>query len=171
VKKSTKIAIAFIGIAALGATAAQAEWRPDPRHDMRGGMMMEQFKNADADNNGDVTLQEFESAISGRLGSVDANGDKKLTVAEVAAEIQRMRDERMAKRIIDRLDTNGDGELTLDEVQNRGQKLFALMDRNDDGKIDANELPRGHGGYRHHGDFGHHGPRHGWGGFSGDNDN
>jgi len=166
VKKSTKIAMAFIGIAALGTTAAKAEWRPGPSQEMRGGMMMEQFKNADADKNGDVTLQEFESAISNRLGAVDTNGDKKLTVAEVAAEIQRMRDERMAKRIIARFDTNGDGELTLDEVQNRGQKLFALLDRNDDGKIDANEMPRGQ-----RGEFRHHGSRHGWGGFGGENDN
>ncbi len=165
-KKSTKIAMAFIGIAALGTTAAKAEWRPGPSQEMRGGMMMEQFKNADADKNGDVTLQEFESAISNRLGAVDTNGDKKLTVAEVAAEIQRMRDERMAKRIIARFDTNGDGELTLDEVQNRGQKLFALLDRNDDGKIDANEMPRGQ-----RGEFRHHGSRHGWGGFGGENDN
>ena len=53
------------------------------------------------------------------------------------------------------------GELTEDEVQGRQKKLFALLDKNDDGKIEKSEM-RGmagrHGGWRHRGGWGHHGP-------------
>ena len=65
----------------------------------------------------------------------------KVTVAELAAEIEKMRAERMAKRIIDRFDTNGDGVLTKAEVESRQKKMFALLDRNDDGKIEKSEQP------------------------------
>ena len=37
---------------------------------------------------------------------------------------------------------NGDGELTKAEIENRQKKQFALLDKNDDGKITADELPR-----------------------------
>lgn len=148
--KISKVAIAFIGIAALGTTAASADWRQHKSRDgMRGNMLMENFDSADADSSGDVTLEEFEAAVAGRLGSVDTNGDKKLTVAEVAAEIERMRNERMARRIISRFDTNDDGELALDEVESRMRKMFALMDRDDDGTVAADEMNR-----RHHREFG-----------------
>jgi hypothetical protein len=45
-----------------------------------------------------------------------------------------------------RLDANGDGMLTLAEIESRQKKMFALMDRNDDGKIVKDEMPSGRRG-------------------------
>jgi len=66
-----------------------------------------------------------------------------------------MRAERMARRLIERFDTNGDGVLTAAEVESRQKKMFALLDRNDDGKIEKDEMPR-----RKFGRWGHGGPGH-----------
>ena len=66
-----------------------------------------------------------------------------MTVGEIASEIERMRAERMAKRIVERFDTDGDGMLTAAEIESRQKKMFALLDRNDDGKVDKDEMPRG----------------------------
>jgi Ca2+-binding EF-hand superfamily protein len=142
-KKSTKIAIAFLALAGTAGSIAVAADRDEdrgkwPRH----GQM--RFDRMDADSNGDVTFDEFTAAMDKRLGSADADGDGKMTVAEIAAEIERMRTERMARRIVERFDIDGDGALTPAEIQSRQKKRFALLDRNDDGKIEESEMPRRH---------------------------
>jgi Ca2+-binding EF-hand superfamily protein len=53
-----------------------------------------------------------------------------------------MRAERMARRIVARFDTDGDGMLTAAEIESRQKKMFALMDRNDDGRIVSGEMPQ-----------------------------
>ena len=139
-KKSMKTALAFLAVAsAAGGVAVAAENRPGfgegPRHGMA-------FDRADADANGDVTFEEFAAAMNSRMGSVDADKDGKMTVAEIASEIERMRAERMARRVIERFDTDGDGALTAMEVETRQKEMFALLDRNDDGRILDEEMPR-----------------------------
>ncbi|MDN2567720.1 EF-hand domain-containing protein [Aquibium sp. A9E412] len=150
-KNLTRIALAFTAVAAVTATAvAHERWGRDGG--MGGGMgpgmgsrAMMHFERADADDSGDVTFEEFAAAF-GAFQSVDADGDGSLTVEEIAAEIERRRTERMARRMIERFDTDGDGVLTEAEIESRQQKMFALMDRNDDGKVDADEMPRRHRG-------------------------
>lgn len=139
-KKMTGLALAFLAVAGAATGAARADDRPErgdgPRH---GGM---RFERADADSSGDVSFEEFAAALKDRIGRADADGDGKMTVAEIAGEIQRVRAERMAKRIVERFDTDGDGMLTAAEVESRQRKMFALLDRNDDGKIVKDEMPR-----------------------------
>ena len=36
----------------------------------------------------------------------------------------------------------GDGTLTTDDITGREKKVFAMLDRNNDGKIERNELPK-----------------------------
>ncbi|QPC87233.1 acid-shock protein [Mesorhizobium sp. NBSH29] len=135
---TTKLALAFLALAAAGATTVYAAEKSGQRH--RPAL---NFEKADADNSGDVTFEEFAAAINARSGIADADGDGKLTVDEIAGEIQRMRDKRMAERIIKRFDTDGDGALTMTEIVSRQKKMFAMLDRNDDGKVTKNEMPRG----------------------------
>jgi Ca2+-binding EF-hand superfamily protein len=154
-RKSTRLALGFAALAGAIATAAYAAEGPARMHqDMR-------MHKADADKSGDITFDEFSAAMKNRLDAADTNHDGKITVEELAAQLEKARYERMAKRMIRRFDTNGDGELTEDEVQGRQKKLFALLDKNDDGKIEKSEM-RGmagrHGGWRHRGGWGHHGP-------------
>ncbi|MCC0030322.1 MAG: EF-hand domain-containing protein [Brucellaceae bacterium] len=163
--KTTKLALAFATFAALATTASAAEpkWRhgyDGPRQgmmdgrrgDMRGGQrdgMMrrgmdreQMFDRADADNSGDVTYEEFAAAFGGRFTSADADKNGELTVGEVADGIQRMMAERMAARVIERFDANNDGKLTVAEIESQQKKLFALADRDDDGKVTKEELQR-----------------------------
>ena len=49
----------------------------------------------------------------------------------------------MAKRIIARYDTKGDGTMTTDDITGREKKVFAMLDKNNDGKIEKSELPKG----------------------------
>lgn len=151
-KKSTKLAIAFLALAGTASSIAVAADRGDgPGKGPRHGMM--RFDKLDADSNGDVSFEEFAAAMDKRIGDADADKDGKMTVAEVAAQIEKTRAERMAKRLIDRFDTDGDGAVTKAEIEAQQKKRFALFDRNDDGKIEKSEMPRGKAGRRgHHND-------------------
>lgn len=136
---STKLSLAFLALAGLaGASHAQG---PDGMRGPGGGGQM-RFERADADNSGDVTFEEFAAAMNQRLGEADADNDGKMTVAEIADQIERMRVERMARRLVERFDADGDGALTEAEIESRQKKMFALLDRNDDGKIVQDEMPR-----------------------------
>lgn len=138
-KKSTRIAFAFLALAGTAGAALAAD-----NNARRGGHDRGmRFERADADNSGDVTFEEFSAAMKSRIGQADADKDGKMTVGEIASEIERMRTERMARRIVERFDVDGDGMLTTAEIESRQKKMFALMDRNDDGKIVKDEMPRG----------------------------
>lgn len=139
-RKTTTIAAAFLALAGFASAAQAAD--DARRSDGNGPRSVARFEAADADANGEVTFEEFAEAINGRLGKADADGDGKMTVGEIAAAIERMRTERMAKRMIERFDTDGDGALTAAEIESRQKKMFALLDRNDDGKIVRDEMPR-----------------------------
>jgi Ca2+-binding EF-hand superfamily protein len=146
-KKSTKIALAFLALASTAGTVTTAM----AQEGRRGGGM--RFEQTDADSSGDITFEEFAAAMK-RLdfARADADRDGKATLGEIADEIERMRAERVARRIVERFDANGDGALTAAEIESRQRKMFALMDRNDDGKVVKEEMPRRwhgrRGGYR-----------------------
>lgn len=135
-KHATKLALAFGAFAALAAvpTAAQD----------RGPRGQERFERLDADSSGDISFEEFKAMFSNRidLDEADADDNGQLTVAEIADHIQRKRAERAATRLIERFDANGDGELSVAEIEDRQQKRFALLDRNNDGKLTEEEMPR-----------------------------
>ena len=73
----------------------------------------------------------------------DANGDGTLSQDEITAMVEKARAERQVERATRRLDVNGDGTVTLAEVEKQKAKRFAVMDRNDDGKIEKAELRSG----------------------------
>jgi hypothetical protein len=143
-KPTLKIALAFVALSSALSTTAYA--REGGRHgDRQGGGragMMPPIESLDADKSGDVTLEEFTKVANERFAKADADKDGKLTVAEVAAEIEKMRTEEMAKRMISRFDANSDGVLTAEEAANGQKKIFAMLDKNDDGKIVKTEFPQ-----------------------------
>lgn len=138
-KTSIRLALAFLTLAGAATTTAYAEDQP-MRHGQRGAM--QRFDRLDADHSGDITFEEFEAAMKSRIGDADKDGDGKMSVGEIAQQIEKMRSERMAARLVERFDSDGDGMLTLAEIEARQKKQFALLDRNDDGKIVKDELPR-----------------------------
>jgi Ca2+-binding EF-hand superfamily protein len=144
-RKSTKLALAFIALA--GAVGSAAYARNNTGGGMRDGMMM-RLDKAMKDSNGSITFDQFSDAMDLQLKKVAADNGGKLTVEQLAAALEKARFERMAKRIIARYDTKGDGTLTTDDIAGREKKVFAMLDKNNDGKIEANELPKHGPGHR-----------------------
>lgn len=110
--------------------------------------------------NGPIDLEKFSKMD--RLNAADTNGDGTLSRDEIEAFVQKRMVERMADRMERRLDVNGDGKVTLDEIQKQKAKEFAALDRNDDGKLDRKELRAAHHGKhaKHHRHGKHGGNRH-----------
>lgn len=149
-KKSTKMALAFLALSTTLGGTAMADKKPGGGFGMGGhGGMMGQLDLADADKNGEITFEEFSKAAGDRFALADVNKDGKVTVEEMAAAIEKMRAERMAQRMIDRFDADNDGSVTLAEMQNSQKEIYAVMDRNDDGKLVDDEMA--HKGKRHMG--------------------
>jgi len=136
--RKTKLGIAFLALASAAASPAFARDRGDrdERREMR-------FERADADNSGDISFEEFTAAMGARLDQADGDKDGKVTLAEMTEAVEKARAERMAKRMMTRFDTNGDGVLDKAEVESRQQKIFSYLDRNNDGKLVMDEMPRG----------------------------
>jgi Ca2+-binding EF-hand superfamily protein len=147
-RKSTKLALAFAALAGAVGTTAYAENNASAK--IRDDMMMRLDKTM-RDSNGTITFDQFSDAMNARLKKMVADNGGKLTVAQLADALEKARYERMAKRIIERYDTRGDGTLTTDDITSRQKKVFAMLDRNNDGKIEKSELPKG-------GRFGRHRP-------------
>jgi Ca2+-binding EF-hand superfamily protein len=139
-RKSITLALAFAALAGAVGTTAYAENNASAK--MREGMMM-RLNKAMKDSDGTITFDQFSDAMNARLKKLVADNGGKLTVAQLADALEKVRFERMARRIIARYDTKGDGTLTADDITSRQKKVFALLDKNNDGKIEQGELPKG----------------------------
>lgn len=136
---------AVLGSALILATApAQAQDAPPP-----GGRDL--LARADANGDGVVTKAELLADVDKRFARLDTDKDGKITAAEREAMGGGMRG-RMARRMmerrggeggmgraLERVDTNDDGIITLDEQRAAATQRFAYMDRNSDGKVDQAE--------------------------------
>lgn len=87
---------------------------------------------------GPVDLEKFSRMDD--LKAADTDGDGVLSRAEIEALALKRIVSRAADRMERRLDVNGDGKVTLAEVENQRKKEFAALDRNEDGKIDRSEM-------------------------------
>ncbi|WP_433760269.1 EF-hand domain-containing protein [Brucella anthropi] len=102
-----------------------AETTVSPNKDMKG-------------KRGPVDLEKFSRMDD--LKAADTDGDGVLSRAEIEALALKRIVSRAADRMERRLDVNGDGKVTLAEVENQRKKEFAALDRNEDGKIDRSEM-------------------------------
>ena len=146
--------------AAPSATESADAPRPAGRH----GRMLQRF---DTDGNGTISVEEFSEMRMGDLLNADADNDGELSVAEIKAAMEKRREARMAEMFKRRFDVDGDGKITVAEIKDRQEKRFALADANNDGQVSREEFSkmRGMMGGRHGGRDGkgrHHGGRHGW---------
>ena len=104
---------------------------------------------------GPVDLEKFSRLDD--LKAADSDGDGVLSRAEIEALAQKRIVSRAADRMERRLDINGDGKVTLAEIENQRKKEFAALDRNEDGKIDRSEM---RAAKMHHARGSHKGPHH-----------
>lgn len=101
------------------------------------------FATLDTDGNGTLSLEELQNAGAARFAEMDTDGNGALSAAELSAA----QDERMAQRaakMIERMDENDDGELQADEMPDRGDKraerMFDHADTDEDGVLSQDEF-------------------------------
>ena len=140
----TKVLIASIGGAvALGITSAAVAGMSEHG---RGGHMSAMVGMIDTDADGKITRAEADAFRDAHLKQFDANADGVLNGDEYIAMLEDFRRQMMLTRF-KKADADGDGALSKDELGNRMDWMFAHLDRNDDGVIEADEM-RKRGGHK-----------------------
>jgi Ca2+-binding EF-hand superfamily protein len=104
-----------------------------------GGFALAQFCNDnDIGRDGKVTRAELDQAMLKRFQAA-TGGAPTMSQAQFIADLSK-RYAAMNDRMFKRLDTDGDGKLSLAEYSESMVRLFARLDRNNDGVITADEL-------------------------------
>lgn len=149
----TGAALAVMGSASLalafeGQSGPHGQAYEGRAHEGRAPMMLDMFRSLDADGDGVVTAEELSAAgPAAAFAEADANGDGALEGDELTAfraAQERAREERRQQRMIKRLDSDGDGKLSLEEIEagnRRGpQQVFDRLDTDDNGEVSLEEL-------------------------------
>ncbi|PTW57626.1 Ca2+-binding EF-hand superfamily protein [Breoghania corrubedonensis] len=159
-------ASAFAGVAVAQGRMQPGANGPAGGPDGRpGGPRMGMFQMMDTNKDGKVTKDEFLGQAGPFFARFDTNKDGTVTRDEIVQAMTKRMEERVA-RMSAPFDANGDGNVTKEEFDTFRAKRFALLDRNNDGEVDAEEvgvmmpmMGRGHGGWGgHHRGWGKGGP-------------
>lgn len=86
-----------------------------------------------------LSFDQFATGARGRLMALDADHDGKLSKEEFAAQPAMARRHGDGSRLFARLDTNQDGLLDAGEINALLARRFARMDANHDGVLTADE--------------------------------
>lgn len=125
------------------------------------------FDRTDKDSDGFVSKLEFNDGRDTLFASIDADGDRLLTQDELqkAHETWRQKMDKPAQEqtqpqeqsqnqsdaqqppkerhgFMKRVDANEDGQISIEEFAAAGDKMFARLDHNGDGKIAKEEVPQ-----------------------------
>ena len=109
----------------------------------------------DLNGDGKVTLEEINTDQARIFTALDVNDDKSMSVDEIRRRGRSLQIFRTTT-LFDLLDANGDGKLSVAEVQAPSKRWFKRYDANGDGVMEASELPADH---RHGGRRGGRGGR------------
>ena len=130
----TTLTIISVGIATTGSAFADDKKRKGK------GKRGVNIERIDTDKSGTISLEEFASVGMGKMIAADKDGDGILSTDEVSAAMEAERKRRREEAMMKRLDVNGDGSITVAELQDRMNKQFALLDRNSDGSLSEEEI-------------------------------
>lgn len=130
----TTLTIIGVGIATTGSAFADDKKRKGK------GKRGVNIERIDTDKSGTISLEEFASVGMGKMIAADKDGDGILSTDEVSAAMEAERKRRREEAMMKRLDVNGDGSITVAELQDRMNKQFALLDRNSDGSLSKEEI-------------------------------
>ncbi len=127
------------------------------------------FEMFDSNGDGRVTQAEMDALRAERFAEADANSDGLLSAEEMAAFAEARRAERDANRrsqrigrMIDHLDKDEDGMISLEEISAEGPaRMFERLDSNEDGAITREEAEAARGAMRERRGKDHAGRGHG----------
>ena len=105
------------------------------RRDRRSSMM-EIMRQADSNNDDALTQAELDAYVEATVASADANKDGDVTLQEFETIWLEMTRRRMADAF-QRLDDDASGAITAAERNEAFGDVVTRLDRNDDGKLDA----------------------------------
>jgi Ca2+-binding EF-hand superfamily protein len=133
------VSVTTFTIIGVGLSATGSAFADDKKRKGKGkrGINIERI---DTDKSGAVSLEEFASVGLGKMIAADKDGDGILSTDEISAEMEAERKRRREEAMMKRLDVNGDGSITVVELQDRMNKQFAVLDRNSDGSLSTEEL-------------------------------
>jgi Ca2+-binding EF-hand superfamily protein len=100
------------------------------------------FDRLDTNHDGFVSLDEYVAGASTEFAKLDPQNTGKVTAQQLASSPRALeRDNAVAQHIVKKLDTNGDGVVSLDEYLAAAKTRFTRLDKNGDGFITADEAP------------------------------
>lgn len=117
------------------------------------------WQKADTNQDGALDRSEFDAMRGAHFTRFDDDGNRIVTAAEIGAFIAARHAQNAdgvgaaeastqkknhGERMLKRLDTDGDGSITVAEWQASAEKRFARLDANSDGKIEPAEFPKRH---------------------------
>ena len=97
----------------------------------------------DADGNGTLTQDEMAAEARRAFAGYDADGDGKLTAQEQNGPGARTAMGGFVKEHPDKIDANGDGLMTEEELVGLAMRMFGKEDKNGDGKLTSDEWKSG----------------------------
>ena len=99
------------------------------------------FETLDINGDGAITEAELLQSQEVRFNEADTNNDGQISKDEMLARVTGRAAERV-DRMIERMDENGDGQLSQAEMQALRDpgKMFDRIDANDDGSISEEEF-------------------------------
>ncbi len=106
------------------------------------------FEEVDANSDGLVTKEEMSAYAKGRFVAADLNSDGLLSLDELQAHrVQEMtkRAEKHAARMMEHLDADNDGALSMAELEKKKDRMdhmFSRLDADEDGAISADEFAK-----------------------------
>ncbi len=107
----------------------------------RGRRFLRILRGADGDGDGQISLAEAQAAAAKRFARWDRNQDGAVDEADVTRFKAEIVDYR-ARRFLHRFGASGDGKLTRDQFLKARNDRFARLDYDGDGELSRDELPR-----------------------------
>lgn len=154
------ISAVALGAVVLGSVVPAAARGFGDGHGPRAGMGFPSFAELDANADGALSMDELQAPLAERFAAIDGNGDGALSPEEMQAMRPMgkdgMRSPRGMKRgavtpemrqaraeaIMERMDADGDGLLSLDELaaEPNADRIFERIDADGDGTISKEEF-------------------------------
>ncbi|MEM9410923.1 MAG: EF-hand domain-containing protein [Planctomycetota bacterium] len=107
--------------------------------------MAQRLRNVDKDESGSISMKELSAAFQSQFQNQNGFGGMKRGMRESGMSGKKNRQSQLSPEetvqfMINRMDKDGNGEITADEVPDRMKNNFAKLDKNGNDVLDKNEI-------------------------------